>query len=72
MAGAGTGSEIRQPLGYAMAGGLIVSQAADAVHDAVVYLYFDRLSHAFARWARSSNPNHAHPDAHGPIRQAAE
>jgi len=28
---------------------------------------------AFARWGRSSDPNHdAHPDAHGPVKQAAE
>jgi invasion protein IalB len=38
----------------------------------VVYLYLDRLSNAFARYGRSSNPNHAHRDAHGPVKQAAE
>ena len=34
MLGTGTGSELRQPLGYAMVGGLLVSQIADALHDA--------------------------------------
>ena len=34
MLGTGTGSEIRQPLGYAMVGGLIVSQALTLYHDA--------------------------------------
>ena len=34
MLGTGTGSEIRQPLGYAMVGGLLRQPGADAVHDA--------------------------------------
>jgi len=34
MLGTGTGSEIRQPLGYAIVGGLALSQVADALHDA--------------------------------------
>ena len=49
MLGTGTGSEIRQPLGYAMVGGLIVSQALTLFTTPVVYLYLDRLSNAFAR-----------------------
>ena len=31
--GTGTGSELRRPLGIAIIGGLIFSQAADALHD---------------------------------------
>ena len=53
MLGTGTGSEIRQPLGYAMVGGLIVSQALTLFTTPVVYLYLDRLSNAFAGWGRS-------------------
>ena len=34
MLGTGVGSELRHPLGIAIVGGLIVSQAADVVHDA--------------------------------------
>src|SRR5437764_8431004 len=58
MLGTGTGSEIRQPLGYAMVGGLIVSQALTLFTTPVVYLYLDKLSNAFARWGRSSGSNH--------------
>jgi HAE1 family hydrophobic/amphiphilic exporter-1 len=41
----GTGSELRQPLGYTMVGGLIVSQALTLFTTPVVYLYLDRLQH---------------------------
>jgi len=46
MLGTGTGSEIRQPLGYAMVGGLLVSQVLTLFTTPVVYLYMDKLS----RW----------------------
>jgi HAE1 family hydrophobic/amphiphilic exporter-1 len=73
MLGTGTGSEIRQPLGYAMVGGLIVSQALTLFTTPVVYLYLDRLSNAFARWGRSADSDHgADPGAQASVKQAAE
>ncbi len=52
MLGTGTGSEIRQPLGYAMVGGLIVSQALTLFTTPVVYLYLDNFSNTLSRWTR--------------------
>jgi HAE1 family hydrophobic/amphiphilic exporter-1 len=73
MLGTGTGSEIRQPLGYAMVGGLIVSQALTLFTTPVVYLYLDRLSNAFAGWGRSANSDHeAGSEQPGSVKQAAE
>ena len=72
MLGTGTGSEIRQPLGYAMVGGLIVSQALTLFTTPVIYLYLDRLSNAFAGWGRSGSDEDRPATEQGTIKQAAE
>jgi len=49
MLGTGIGSEIRQPLGYAIVGGLLVSQLLTLFTTPVVYIYMDRLGN----WLRT-------------------
>jgi multidrug efflux pump len=62
--GAGTGSELRRPLGITIVGGLILSQALTLYTTPVVYLYMDRVS----LWWR-----HGHRQAHvQPSPQAAD
>jgi hydrophobic/amphiphilic exporter-1 (mainly G- bacteria), HAE1 family len=73
MLGTGTGSEIRQPLGYAMVGGLIVSQALTLFTTPVVYLYLDNFSNAIARWTRTRKPDESQSATTvAPVKQAAE
>ena len=45
----GAGSEFRQPLGIAIVGGLVVSQALTLFTTPVIYVYLDRLRRRFSR-----------------------
>jgi HAE1 family hydrophobic/amphiphilic exporter-1 len=72
MLGTGTGAEIRQPLGYAMVGGLIVSQALTLFTTPVIYLYLDRLSIAFSGWGSSGSDDLDGSAEHRAIKEAAE
>jgi hydrophobe/amphiphile efflux-1 (HAE1) family protein len=49
MLGTGVGSEIRQPLGYAIVGGLAVSQVLTLYTTPVIYIYFDKLQSWISR-----------------------
>jgi hydrophobe/amphiphile efflux-1 (HAE1) family protein len=44
MLGHGTGSELRQPLGYAIVGGLLVSQVLTLYTTPVVFIYLERVN----------------------------
>jgi multidrug efflux pump len=53
--GSGTGAELRRPLGITIVGGLLLSQLLTLYTTPVIYLWFDRLAHRFARY-RIGNP----------------
>jgi hydrophobic/amphiphilic exporter-1 (mainly G- bacteria), HAE1 family len=69
MLGAGTGSELRQPLGYSMVGGLALSQVLTLYTTPVIYLYLDKLQN----WLSGSKAAHrqAQPDI-SPVPRPAE
>ncbi len=55
MLGTGMGSELRNPLGITMVGGLLLSQVLTLFTTPVIYLYFDRLSGRVRRRLRKAN-----------------
>jgi multidrug efflux pump len=54
--GTGTGSELRQPMGISIVGGLMVSQILTLYTTPVVYLYMDRFRLRFARGKQGQHP----------------
>ncbi len=61
----GTGSEFRRPLGFAIVGGLLVSQALTLFTTPVIYIYLDKLRN----WRRGSpRKSHGEPPAEPPSR----
>jgi multidrug efflux pump len=60
--GRGTGSELRQPLGICIVGGLLISQLLTLYTTPVVYIWFDRLASHFRR----AEPVRGHVEAPQP------
>jgi len=57
--GTGFGSELRRPLGIAMVGGLLLSQALTLYTTPVIYIFFDNLSHRFAHNSKKTRSQDA-------------
>ncbi|MFY9837024.1 MAG: efflux RND transporter permease subunit [Xanthobacteraceae bacterium] len=63
MLGHGSGSELRQPLGYSMVGGLALSQLLTLFTTPVIYLYLDR----FQTWLSGGKDEHETPQETLPL-----
>jgi len=67
--GRGIGSEIRRPLGIAMVGGLLLSQALTLYTTPVIYIFFDSLGERFSRFRSHSRSGESRSDesSGGPV-----
>ena len=75
--GRGIGSEIRRPLGIAMVGGLLLSQALTLYTTPVIYIFFDTLGDRFSRWrggngARKADKENPTQESSGPAQPAEQ
>ena len=61
--GTGIGSEIRRPLGIAMVGGLLLSQALTLYTTPVIYIFFDNLAQRFSHKPKTTEIRGAEPPA---------
>jgi hypothetical protein len=64
--GSGGGAELRQPLGVAIVGGLLVSQWLTLYTTPVIYLYLERFASWIGRPYRPSRMQEALTDAPSP------
>ncbi len=74
MLGSGTGSELRQPLGYAMVGGLALSQVLTLYTTPVIYIYLDKLQSWLSGYseAPAEKPDADEAGGRRPVLEAAE
>jgi multidrug efflux pump len=61
--GTGFGSELRRPLGIAMVGGLLLSQALTLYTTPVIYIFFDNLAQRFSRKSHAPETPSTEPAA---------
>jgi multidrug efflux pump len=65
--GSGFGSELRRPLGIAMVGGLLVSQALTLYTTPVIYIFFDNLAQRIARRSKGKSPETGNGELADPV-----